>query len=99
MDITSFIASHRNDALLLGDYNAYRAQLSRRLLTLRRKLGRASPKGRKYTPKAPVTAQDVASNHEYVFSKYYILKPLIQKPDSFTYYYFPQSELGHMPCT
>lgn len=66
MDITSFIASHRNDALLLGDYSAYRAQLSRRLLTLRRKLGCASPKGRKYAPKTPVTAQDIARNHEYV---------------------------------
>lgn len=66
MDITNFIVSCRNGALLLGDYGAYRAQLSRRILTLRRKLGRTSAKGRKYTPKAPVTAQDVASNHEYV---------------------------------
>ncbi|KAI9873315.1 MAG: hypothetical protein M1830_000552 [Pleopsidium flavum] len=66
MDITNFIASHRNDALLLGDYNAYRAQLSRRLLTLRRKLGRASPKGRKYAPQIAVTAQDVAGDHEFV---------------------------------
>lgn len=65
MDVTDFIVSCRNGALLLGDYGIYRAQLSRRILTVRRKLGRTSPKGRKYTSKTPVTAKDVASNQEY----------------------------------
>ena len=64
MDITKFIVSRRNEALLVGDYGSYRKQLSRRLLTVNQRLGRASPKGRKYTPKAPISTQDVASNIE-----------------------------------
>jgi signal recognition particle subunit SRP68 len=66
MDITSFVVKRRNDALLVGDYGSYRQQLSRQLLTLRRRLGRTSSKGKKYTPKAPITAQDVCSNPESV---------------------------------
>ncbi|KAI9760413.1 MAG: hypothetical protein M4579_001709 [Chaenotheca gracillima] len=65
MEITKFTASRRENALLLGDYNFYRAQTSRRLLTLRKKLGRTS-KGKKYTGRAPVTAQDIGENHEFV---------------------------------
>jgi signal recognition particle subunit SRP68 len=64
MDITKFIVSRRNDALLVGDYGLYRRQLSRRILTLRRRLGRATPKGRKYAAKAPITAEELASNPE-----------------------------------
>jgi signal recognition particle subunit SRP68 len=64
MDITSFIVKRRNDALLVGDYGSYRKTLTARLLTLRRRLGRTSAKGRKYTPKAPITAEDVSSNPE-----------------------------------
>ena len=67
MDITDFISSRRNEALLIGDYGLYRKQLSRRLLTVRRKLGRTSAKGRRYTLKAPITVEDVSSNHESVF--------------------------------
>ena len=65
MDLTAFVVSRRESALLLGDYNSYRAQLSRRLLTLRKRLGRTTLKGKKYTPKTPITAGDIASNHEY----------------------------------
>lgn len=79
MDITNFIVSCRNGALLLGDYGVYRTQLSRRILTVRRKLGRTSPKGRKYTSKAPVTADDVANNQEYV--------PLEDLPSNLAYVY------------
>lgn len=64
MDITNFVISKRNDALLIGDYGSYRTALSRRILTLRRKLGRTSPKGKKYAAKAPITAEDIKSNHE-----------------------------------
>ena len=64
MDITKFIVSRRNEALLVGDYGSYRKQLSRRLLTINQRLGRASPKGRKYAPKAPISPQDVAGNLE-----------------------------------
>jgi signal recognition particle subunit SRP68 len=64
MDITKYVVSRRNDALLAGDYGTYRKQLSRRLLVVRRRLGRTSPKNRKYTEKAPITAEDVSSNPE-----------------------------------
>ena len=66
MDITSFVVGQRDSALLLGDYNTYRQQLSRRLLTLRKRLGRTTPKNAKYSPKAPITAEDIAGSHEYV---------------------------------
>ncbi|KAK3671620.1 signal recognition particle subunit srp68 [Recurvomyces mirabilis] len=64
MDITSFIASHR-EVLLIGDYSTYRAQLSRQLLGLRKRLGRATPKREKFAAKA-ITAEDVGNNHEFV---------------------------------
>ena len=66
MDITAFVVSKRNDSLLIGDYGSYRKALSRRLLTLRRRLGRTSPKGKKYVAKVPITTEDVSSNPEYV---------------------------------
>ena len=66
MDITNFVTSQREKALLVGDYGSYRTSLSRRLLTVRKKLGRASLKGRKYAPKAPITADDIANNNELV---------------------------------
>jgi len=64
MDITQYIASRR-EALLIGDYNTYRAQLSRQLLALRKRLGRATPKREKFAKKQ-VTAEDIGSNHEFV---------------------------------
>ncbi|KAK1818865.1 signal recognition particle subunit srp68 [Friedmanniomyces endolithicus] len=64
MDITPFISSHR-EALLIGDYNVYRTQLSRQLLAVRKRLGRATAKREKFTKK-DVTASDVGSNHEFV---------------------------------
>jgi signal recognition particle subunit SRP68 len=64
MDITKFVISGRDQALLYGDYSTYRAQLSRRLLAIRKRLGRATKKGAKYMNKAPVTAQDIGSNNE-----------------------------------
>lgn len=65
MDITKFVIGYREKAFLLGSYDTYRAQLSRRLLTVRKKLGRATPKNAKYQAKAPVTAEDIAKNIEY----------------------------------
>jgi len=65
MNITKFITGHRESALLVGDYNTYRVQLSRRLLTVRKKLGRATPKNAKYAPKPSITAQEIGSNVEY----------------------------------
>ncbi|PYI06292.1 hypothetical protein BO78DRAFT_397244 [Aspergillus sclerotiicarbonarius CBS 121057] len=65
MDITDFIFSQREDSLLTGNYNAYRTHTTRKLHKVRQRLGQTTPKGRKYTAKRPVTAEDVSSNVEY----------------------------------
>lgn len=64
MDITSYVASERNSGLLLADYNAYRGQATRRVHSLRKRLGQATPRGRKYTPKLPVTADNIQQDNE-----------------------------------
>lgn len=64
MEITKSIVSERNRALLGGDYGVYHAQASRRIHTIRKRLGATTPRGRKYTPKSAVTAQDIAKNGE-----------------------------------
>lgn len=68
MDITKFIVAQRNKAVLVGDYGSYRTQLSRRLLVIRKKLNYVSvtSKGRKYTPKASITAQNISDNPEFI---------------------------------
>lgn len=63
MEITQVIASHR-EALLIGDYNSYRAQLSRQILAVRRRIGRATPRREKFAKKT-VSAEDIGSNHEF----------------------------------
>ena len=70
MDITAFVVAQRNKALLVGDYGTYRKQLSRRLLVVRKKLNyvSSSSKGRKYSAKPLITAEDIAKNHECVDS-------------------------------
>ena len=67
MEITSFVVSGRDKAKLYGDYGTYRTQLSNRIHNLRRKLGVATKPRAKYTTKAPITAEDVARNNEYVY--------------------------------
>lgn len=64
MDITRFVVAQREKALAVGDYSTYRKQLARRLLVVRRKL-RYTSRGRKYTPKSPITADDIGRSHEY----------------------------------
>lgn len=66
MNITSYVVSERESALVLRDYNAYRAQATRRIHSLRKRLGQATPKGRKYSPKSPITAEDIEHNNEYM---------------------------------
>ncbi|KAF2010460.1 hypothetical protein BU24DRAFT_399824 [Aaosphaeria arxii CBS 175.79] len=66
MDITKFVSGYRETAFLLGDYATYRAQLSRRLRIVRKKLGRATHKNAKYSAKAPVTAEEIAKNIEFL---------------------------------
>ena len=69
MDVTNFVVSQREKALLIGDYGTYRKQLSRRLLVVRKKLHYTSTKGKKYAARPAVTAEDIARNHEYVNPK------------------------------
>lgn len=66
MDITKFVVDRREAAFLVGDHATYREQLSRRLRIVRKKLGRATPKNAKYTPKDAVTAGEIGANVEYV---------------------------------
>lgn len=66
MDITSFIVGLRADALLIGDYNQYRALLTRRLLTLGKRLKRTTPKGKKYSKKPAITAEDIGVDTGYL---------------------------------
>ena len=70
MDITRSVSSERDRALLSGDYDVYHAQTSRRIHTLRKRLKVTTPKGRKYTPKEAVTAENVVANAEYVLLNY-----------------------------
>lgn len=98
MDLTDFIVSQRQKALLVGDYGSYRKQLSRRLFVVRRKLNYTSMKGRKYAAKTPVSADDIARNHEFVSSvsmKAHLLKP---SADLYTYYFLLPNERGPMQC-
>ncbi|KAF2231028.1 putative signal recognition particle [Viridothelium virens] len=67
MVITNFVFPRRDAALAIGDYNSYRIQLTRQLSSLRKKLGRSTPKHAKFNPKATVTAEDIGKNHEFVY--------------------------------
>ena len=64
MEITKFVVSGRDKALLYGDYMTYRAQLSNRIHNLRKKLAIATKPRAKYTSKVPITAEEIGSNHE-----------------------------------
>lgn len=74
MDITDFIFNQREEALVVGDYNAYRAHATRKLHKLRKKLGQTTPRGRKYTAKPPVSAEDIGNNVAYVLHSGYFLE-------------------------
>ncbi|KAM3076830.1 signal recognition particle subunit srp68 [Clarireedia jacksonii] len=66
MDITKFVVEGRDKAKLYGDSASYRGQLSNRIHNLRKKLGIATKPRSKYT-NTPVTAEDIAKSHEYVY--------------------------------
>lgn len=68
MDITKFVVSHRDNALLIGDYKTYHHQLTKQLASLRKKLGRSTPRNGKFAKKAAVSAEDIGANVEYVVS-------------------------------
>ncbi|PHH86307.1 hypothetical protein CDD83_10434 [Cordyceps sp. RAO-2017] len=67
MDITSFVIQGRDQALLYGDFSTYHAQLAKRLLNSRKKLGIATKNRGKYQKRDGPTAEDVAGNREYVY--------------------------------
>jgi hypothetical protein len=100
MDITKFVVGFRESAFLLGDYSTYRAQVSRRLRIVQKKLGRATPKNAKYAAKAPVTAEDVGRNIEYESQLERTSQSQPQSltgPGSCTFSSSPLSEHGHRP--
>ncbi|KAI9671638.1 MAG: hypothetical protein M1831_003166 [Alyxoria varia] len=66
MDITTFIISNREKAFLIGSHSAYRSQLTRQLLKLRRRLGRSTPKNQKTPRNDPVTAEDVGKDKRFI---------------------------------
>lgn len=77
MEITKFVIEGREKALLFGDYSTYRSQLSSRILKIRKRLGRTTRKGAKYSNKAPITAQDIGSNYEYAFSLWKVTPAIV----------------------
>jgi signal recognition particle subunit SRP68 len=65
MDITTFVSSRRQ-TLLISDYATYRSQLSRQILSTRKRLRIATPRREKFTPR-PVTAENVGDTREYAY--------------------------------
>lgn len=101
MEVTEFIFKEREEVLLVGDYNAYRAHTTRRLQKLRKKLGQATVKGRKYTAKPAVTAENVGSNVSYGTS-HYLLADLradhTVMSDMYTFSFSDPNEPGRKQC-
>lgn len=65
MDITNFVLSARNQALLYGDYTSYHRLLAKKLHTSRRKLNIVNKNRSKFTKRGSITADQIAENHEY----------------------------------
>lgn len=63
MDITKFVVSGRTQTF--GDNAAYRAQLSKRLLKCRRRLGVATKPRAKFQKRDDVTAEQIKEKPEY----------------------------------
>ncbi|CAK7202447.1 signal recognition particle subunit srp68 [Sporothrix eucalyptigena] len=67
MDITQFVVSSRDKALLYGDYSTYRTQLAHRLLNIRKRLRVATRHRGKYNHNAnSIKAEQVAEDVNYV---------------------------------
>lgn len=102
MEVTDFIFKEREEVLLVGDYNAYRAHTTRKLQKLRKKLGQATVKGRKYTAKPVVTAENIGSNVSYGAS-IAILSELQANgstvTDMYTFCFSDPNGLGRKRCT
>ncbi|KAK8128354.1 signal recognition particle 68 kDa protein [Apiospora sp. TS-2023a] len=66
MDITEFVVSSRNAALLYGDYSTYHRQSTKKLANCRRKLGLATKNRGKFAKKGDVTAVQLSQDHAYL---------------------------------
>ncbi|KAI1747539.1 hypothetical protein F4782DRAFT_543438 [Xylaria castorea] len=66
MDITNFVVSARNQALLYGDYTTYHRLLAKKLHASRRKLNIATKNRSKFAKRDPVTAEQIAENHAFL---------------------------------
>lgn len=66
MDITKFVVSGRDAALLYGDYGTYQAQLGKKLLNCRKKLGISTRNRGKFQRRDDVTPEQIAEQNEYV---------------------------------
>ncbi|KAM7204465.1 hypothetical protein V8F20_003581 [Naviculisporaceae sp. PSN 640] len=66
MDITKFVVSSREKALLYGDYSTYRTQLTGKLLACRKKLHIATQNRGKYNPKVKLSPEQIAENHGFL---------------------------------
>ncbi|PMB70569.1 hypothetical protein BM221_003021 [Beauveria bassiana] len=64
MDITSFVLQGRDNALVYGDYSTYHSQLSKRLLSSRKKLGIATRNRGKFHKTQAITSENIEQNHE-----------------------------------
>jgi signal recognition particle subunit SRP68 len=64
MDITSFVVQGRDKALLYGDYSTYHAQLCKRLLNSRKRLGIATRNRGKFHKTGQLSPEEVAQNIE-----------------------------------
>ena len=75
MDITKFVVSGRDAALLYGDYGTYQAQLGKKLLNCRKKLGVNTKNRGKFQKKDGPTPEQVAENKESVTPRRLSEKP------------------------
>ncbi|KAI0150383.1 hypothetical protein GGR57DRAFT_472626 [Xylariaceae sp. FL1272] len=66
MDITNFVVATRNQALLYGDYTTYHKLLAKKLHNSRKKLNIVTKNRGKFANKGPVTADQIAQNHEFL---------------------------------
>ncbi|CAZ84025.1 unnamed protein product [Tuber melanosporum] len=66
MEIIPFVSALRQEAQVLGDYHAVRKMCSRRLATLRRRLGWQTSKSKKYAPQPRLTAEEIAQEPRFV---------------------------------
>ncbi|OTB05486.1 hypothetical protein M426DRAFT_319752 [Hypoxylon sp. CI-4A] len=67
MDITNFVVSARNQALLYGDYNTYHSQVTKKLHNCRKRLSIVTKNRGKFNKKEPVTAEKLAENHDFLY--------------------------------